>query len=111
MASSSRVETIFFEALEKKTAKERADYLDHACGGDAELRIQVERLLDVHPQAKDFLAEPAVDRHRFHSHDAMEEQTSLAPTSGLEASPGDPMTKPDTRETADRDCGEDVESG
>ena len=32
MASSSQVESIFFEALEKQTAKERADYLDQACG-------------------------------------------------------------------------------
>jgi hypothetical protein len=81
MASPSRVETIFFEALEKKTMKERADYLDQACGGDAALRLQVERLLDAHPQAKDFLAQPAVDRRQFNSHDATEEQTCFGPTS------------------------------
>ena len=65
MSSPSQVETIFFAALEKKTAEERADYLDRACGSDAALRRRVERLLDAHPQAEDFLAEPAVDRDDF----------------------------------------------
>jgi hypothetical protein len=106
MCSPSRVESIFFAALEKKTAAERADYLDQACGGDAPLRLRVEQLLEAHPLAVDFLAEPAVDRHRFNAHDATEEQTCLAPTSGPEASPGDPRTKPDMRETADRERGE-----
>ena len=90
MASSSEVESIFFAALEKKPAAERADYLDQACGGDAALRLQVERLLEAHPQAKDFLAQPAVDRDEFDSHHAAEDLTSLAPTSGPEASPRDP---------------------
>ena len=62
MSSPSRVESIFFAALEKKTAAERADYLDQACGGDAELRRRVERLLEAHPQAVDFMARPAVER-------------------------------------------------
>jgi hypothetical protein len=92
MASSSQVESIFFTALEKKTAKERTNYLDQACGADAALRLRVEKLLESHPLALDFLAEPAVDRHRFNAHDATEEQTCLAPTSGPEASPGDPRS-------------------
>ena len=69
MSSASRVESIFSTALEKKTAEERADYLDQARGADAALRLRVERLLDAHPQAKDFLAQPAVDRQAFNSHD------------------------------------------
>ena len=69
MASSSQVESIFFAALEKKTAAERAAYLDQACGGDAALRFQVERLLEAHPQAMDFLAQPAVDRDELDSDD------------------------------------------
>ena len=72
MASPSRVESIFFAALEKKTAAERAAYLDQACGADAALRFQVERLLEAHPQAKDFLAQPAVDRDEFDAHHAAE---------------------------------------
>ena len=62
MSTPSRVESLFFAALGKKTTAERADYLDHACGGDAELRHRVERLLEAHPQAADFLARPAVER-------------------------------------------------
>ena len=74
----SQVEAIFFAALEKKTAVERADYLEQACGSDAALRLRVERLLDAHPQAKDFLAQPAVDRPDFNSHVVTEEFT-IAP--------------------------------
>ena len=65
MSRSSRVESIFLTALEQETAAEWADYLDQACGGDAALRLQVERLLDAHPRAKDFLGQPAVDRQAF----------------------------------------------
>jgi eukaryotic-like serine/threonine-protein kinase len=68
MGSPSRVESIFFTALDKKTVAERADYLDQACGDDVALRLRVERLLDAHLQAKDFLAQPAVDRYEFNSH-------------------------------------------
>ena len=75
MASSSQVESIFFAALEKKAGAERSAYLDQACGGDSALRLRAEQLLEAHALAADFLAEPAVDRHRFNSHDATEEQT------------------------------------
>ena len=56
MKNSSHIESIFFAALGKETTAERADYLDHACGGDDALRRRVERLLEAHPQAVDFLA-------------------------------------------------------
>ncbi len=62
MSTPSQVESIFFAALGKKTPAERASYLDRACGDDAELRRRVERLLEAHPQAVDFLARPAVER-------------------------------------------------
>jgi hypothetical protein len=65
MTNPAQVEAIFFAALEKTSAAERAEYLDQACGGDAALRERVERLLDSHPQAKDFLARPAVDRDDY----------------------------------------------
>jgi eukaryotic-like serine/threonine-protein kinase len=51
MNNSSHIESIFFTALDKRTTAERADYLDHACGGDDALRRRVERLLEAHPQA------------------------------------------------------------
>ena len=38
MHTPSQVEAIFFAALGNKTTAERADYLDYACCGDAELR-------------------------------------------------------------------------
>jgi hypothetical protein len=62
MNTPSPVESIFFAALGKKTTAERADYLDYACAGDAELRRQVERLLMAYPRAADFMARPAVER-------------------------------------------------
>jgi hypothetical protein len=34
MSTPSRVESIFFAALGKKTTAERADHLDHACDGE-----------------------------------------------------------------------------
>ena len=62
MSRLAQVEKVFFEALEKKAAAERAVYLDEACGSDAELRRQVERLLEAHAEAADFMARPAVER-------------------------------------------------
>lgn len=55
----SRVESIFFAALERGDAQERAAYLDAACGDDQELRSRVERLLSAHPQLGNFLQENA----------------------------------------------------
>ncbi len=62
MNTPSPVESVFFAALGKKTTAERADYLDHACRGDAELRRGVERLLMAYPQAAEVMARPAVER-------------------------------------------------
>jgi hypothetical protein len=62
MASSSQVESIFFAALEKKDAAERAEYLDQDRGGDTALRLRVDKLLECHPLEMDFLAQPAVER-------------------------------------------------
>ena len=91
MSDPSQVESIFFAALEKKSAAEWAAYLDETCGDDDALRRRVEQLLDAHPKAADFLAQPAVDRREFDSIDAAEDPTGLAPTGGSEAIPGDPM--------------------
>ena len=73
MSDPSWVELIFFAALEKETAAKRADYLEQACGGDDALRRQVERLLEAYPEAKDFLAEPAIDREDLDAHGAAED--------------------------------------
>src|SRR5262245_15926746 len=44
------------------TAAERVAYLDSVCGGDAELRRQVEKLLKAHPKVGDFLNQPAAEQ-------------------------------------------------
>ncbi len=110
MSSPSRVESIFFAALEKKAA-ERADYLDQACGADPALRFKVERLLESHPQAMDFLAEPAVDRGQFDSDAATADMTSLAPASGQEErGPRDRGARTELNEMLGQERGDDVES-
>jgi eukaryotic-like serine/threonine-protein kinase len=52
-------ETIFAEATGIEGSEARADYLDHACGGDAALRRQVEGLLAAHRRAEGFMRSPA----------------------------------------------------
>ncbi len=51
----SRVESIFFAALQKESPEERAAYLDEACAGDEDLRRRVEALLGAHPRLGSFL--------------------------------------------------------
>ena len=60
MSDSSRVESIVFAALKKKTAAERALYLEQACGGDdqrpgeheAEAIAHMVRFLHFYPSRK-----------------------------------------------------------
>ena len=54
------VKEIFADALEKANAAERAAYLAQACANDAQLRQQVEALLQAHEKAGGFLEEPAI---------------------------------------------------
>src|SRR5215471_5062958 len=51
----SPAEAVFFAALGKADPAERAAYLSEACGADADLRRQVDRLLAAHPQVGRFL--------------------------------------------------------
>jgi hypothetical protein len=62
MSNAASVERLFFVALEKEAAAERAAYLDAACAGDAELRRQVEKLLKAHPRVGDFLKKPVLEQ-------------------------------------------------
>jgi WD40 repeat protein/serine/threonine protein kinase len=55
----SPLEDLFFAALEKGSAKERAAYLDEACAGDSALRRRVEKMLAAHARADSFLEQPA----------------------------------------------------
>ncbi|HLN28119.1 MAG TPA: tetratricopeptide repeat protein [Gemmataceae bacterium] len=51
---------IFVAALGKANAADRTAYLDEACGGDTELREQIEGLLRTHEQLGGFLETPAL---------------------------------------------------
>jgi len=51
------VDSVFCEAIERRSPEERRAYLDRACGDDAELRRQVDRLLTAHFEAADFLGD------------------------------------------------------
>ena len=77
MGPPSQVESIFFTALDKPTATERTIYLNQACGSDAELGRRVERLLKAHPQATEFLARPAIERHAITLIDATDAEMRL----------------------------------
>jgi hypothetical protein len=55
MNSLSALESIFVAALDKRSAEDRAAYLDEACGHDSELRRHMERLLNAQASAGSFL--------------------------------------------------------
>src|SRR6516225_11044048 len=55
MNDSPRLLSIFCEARERRSAGERAAYLDEACGNDADLRARVEELLGAEPAVGNFL--------------------------------------------------------
>jgi serine/threonine protein kinase len=55
------VKSIFGKALELASPVERSAYLDQACGGSADLRREVETLLQAHEEAGDFLQQPAIE--------------------------------------------------
>lgn len=51
----SRVQEVFFVALEVESADAREAYLDEACGSDPHLRSRVQQLLDAQPRLGEFL--------------------------------------------------------
>src|SRR5437588_8143490 len=59
MNDPSPLEAIFFAALEKGSAGERAAHLDEACAGDPDLRRRVEKMLAAQARAGSFLEQPA----------------------------------------------------
>src|SRR2546429_6413539 len=56
----SAVERVYHGALER-VAEERSAFLNEACGGDDELRSEVESLLAYEDKAKDFIENPALE--------------------------------------------------
>jgi serine/threonine protein kinase/Tol biopolymer transport system component len=55
------IKSLFSEAIKKRTAAERAAYLDEICGNNHTLRAEFEELLKIHDEADDFLEAPPVD--------------------------------------------------
>jgi serine/threonine protein kinase/Tfp pilus assembly protein PilF len=51
--------SLFGEALDRPTERERAEFLDRACAGQPELRARVEALLRAHREGVSFLGEPS----------------------------------------------------
>jgi serine/threonine protein kinase/tetratricopeptide (TPR) repeat protein len=67
-AEESKVEAVFYAALEKRSAAERAAFLDDACANDPDLRSRVQLFLDAQPNLGRFLendaagATPTIDQ-------------------------------------------------
>ncbi len=55
MSNDRNDESIFSEALRKGSSQERAEFLDAACGSDAERRRRIEELLASHAQSNSLL--------------------------------------------------------
>jgi WD40 repeat protein/serine/threonine protein kinase len=53
-----RANDLFLKALEMRSARERQEFLDGACAGDAALRAEVESLLEASARAGPFLESP-----------------------------------------------------
>src|ERR1043165_3093898 len=53
-----QIKAVLEEALERDP-HERESFLDEACGGDSELRVEVEALIDSHARSGDFIESPA----------------------------------------------------
>ena len=62
MSDILSVETLFFQALEAESGAERANFLDSACKGDAQIRSQVDKLLRAHLRSGFFLTRPAFEQ-------------------------------------------------
>jgi eukaryotic-like serine/threonine-protein kinase len=50
-----KLRSVFNEALDRPTGPARSGYLDEACGGDEQLRGEVEALLAAHEKSGSFL--------------------------------------------------------
>ena len=81
------VKSIFDEAAEMASIEVRAAYLERACGGDAEIRQQVEGLLRALDAAGSFLeAPPDLDEPRDRDADTFRIEPGVPPgrTSAIE---------------------------
>src|SRR5438132_3466148 len=56
-----KVSDIFADVV-RRTPAERQSFLDQACAGDPAVWAEVERLIQAHQQAGDFLEQPILER-------------------------------------------------
>jgi WD40 repeat protein/serine/threonine protein kinase len=78
---------IFIEALQKPALAEREEYLDRACGGDADLRGRVELLLREHDRLGSFLEAPAAGPSETTGFDPADAPTGEPPAAGVAVGP------------------------
>jgi hypothetical protein len=69
-------EQVFLAILDLANPADRTAYLEKACGGDGELRRQVEELLAAHFKAGPFLDEPAVEQMAVESASPFHDSTA-----------------------------------
>ena len=62
MATHLKRKTSFFGPWKRNPATERQQYLDDACGDDADLRRRVDALLAAHDQPESYVDRPAIQR-------------------------------------------------
>ncbi len=67
------VDEILYAAVEVRSPEQRAAYLDEACGDDAELRAEVEKLLRAHLRAGSFLETPVGGERPTNVADALQD--------------------------------------
>ncbi len=100
ISNSSQLEALFFAALDTYNVAQRAAFLDSACGGDAELRRQLEKMLEAHRKLGDFLKRPVVEQLGAEQLGAAEPLVAEPGNSGEEENVGldflEPATRPDS---------------
>jgi serine/threonine protein kinase len=68
---------VFDEAIRRTPGEDRAAYLDEACGGDTELRVRVDRLVQAFAEAGSFLESPAADLTDTTDHSSIAERPGM----------------------------------
>jgi tRNA A-37 threonylcarbamoyl transferase component Bud32 len=71
-AETPSLDSIFCAAIAIAAPEERAAYIAGACGGDAELRRQVERMVAAHFQATNLVESPPLDPEDTSADDSLE---------------------------------------
>ncbi len=82
------LDSLFEAAVQIESAAERASFLEKACGNDAELRRQVEQLLESHEQAGSFLDKPPAGLEATTGPDASDGNLAASLEAGLASALG-----------------------